>query len=352
MPALHLDGAPVPSAGIEITVPTVDPNAEKHTTDETVVPVSASASYQEEDVEQEDVEQKDEREDDEAAIIVTGADASKHLLPLRDDGDPTVTFRALFLGSILSCFEATMSQIYTWKPTFVEINGAFIVLIAYFLGNAWARIVPRGDRLEARWRERGGTGKPPWYIVIFLFLNNGPWGLKEHGISAIMATSASSACGSIQVMAAQTLFHDVPLNYTTVILSVISIGLFGYGVAGFVRPIGVWSVDAVYWSTLPTVKTLQGLHWGKKSDPMRCFWYSFAVMAVWQFFPSYIFPMLNAISIPCIAAMRATGEKAAILTNIFGGSLNNEGLGWFSISLDWQYVGFSGFGVASVLMLT
>lgn len=36
--------------------------------------------------------------------------------------------------------------------------------------------------------------------------------------------------------------------------------------------------------------------------------------------------------------MKTTGAKAEVLTNLFGGSLNNEGLGLFSISLDWQYV--------------
>lgn len=36
--------------------------------------------------------------------------------------------------------------------------------------------------------------------------------------------------------------------------------------------------------------------------------------------------------------MKATGEKAQHLTHIFGGATNNEGLGLFTISLDWQYV--------------
>lgn len=106
------------------------------------------------------------------------------------------------------------------------------------------------------------------------------------------------------------------------------------------RPIAVWHVEAVYWSTLPTVKTLQGLHWQnlKGSKPLRVFWYSFVAMFFYEFFPAYIFPFLNSVSIPCLAAMRATGSKAAALTNVFGGSLNNEGLGIFSLSFDWQYV--------------
>ena len=46
------------------------------------------------------------------AIIVTGADAAKHLLPLRDDLEPALTFRSLFLATILSAFQAVMNQIY------------------------------------------------------------------------------------------------------------------------------------------------------------------------------------------------------------------------------------------------
>jgi hypothetical protein len=46
-------------------------------------------------------------------IIVTGADASAHLLPLRDDFEPALTFRSIFLATCLSAFQAVMSQIYS-----------------------------------------------------------------------------------------------------------------------------------------------------------------------------------------------------------------------------------------------
>jgi hypothetical protein len=120
----------------------------------------------------------------------------------------------------------------------------------------------------------------------------------------------------------------------------ISIGLFGYGLCGLLRPVAVWHVDAVYWSTLPTVKTLQGLHWQEvqNSKPLRYFWYAFVSMFLYEFFPAYIFPWLNSVSVPCLAAMKATGNKAAVLTNLFGGATNNEGLGMFSLTFDWQYV--------------
>ena len=47
------------------------------------------------------------------AVIITGADVASHILPMRDDFDPTLTFRAAVLGSGLAAFLAVMTQIYT-----------------------------------------------------------------------------------------------------------------------------------------------------------------------------------------------------------------------------------------------
>lgn len=53
----------------------------------------------------------DETEDPDH-IIITGADAARHLLPMRDDFDPAITFRSMFLSTGLTCFSAVMYQIY------------------------------------------------------------------------------------------------------------------------------------------------------------------------------------------------------------------------------------------------
>jgi hypothetical protein len=45
-------------------------------------------------------------------IIITGADAAAHLLPMRDDHEPALTFRSMFLATILSAFQAVVYQIY------------------------------------------------------------------------------------------------------------------------------------------------------------------------------------------------------------------------------------------------
>lgn len=67
----------------------------------------------------------DKDTDNEAIVIRTGEDASKHLLPMRDDFDPCLTFRGIFLATCLSAFQAVMKQIYTVSPTRLHLSVLF-----------------------------------------------------------------------------------------------------------------------------------------------------------------------------------------------------------------------------------
>lgn len=49
---------------------------------------------------------------DDSVIITSGAIAAQHMLSARDDGDPAITVRSLFLGTATATFYAVMSQIY------------------------------------------------------------------------------------------------------------------------------------------------------------------------------------------------------------------------------------------------
>ena len=62
-------------------------------------------------------------------------------------------------------------------------------------------------------------------------------------------------------------------------------------------------------------------------------------MFVYEVIPSYIFPLLNGINIICLATQKAPSGAVDVITNLFGGTNGNEGLGFAAISLDWQYIG-------------
>ncbi|SPC67672.1 related to peptide transporter Mtd1 [Ustilago sp. UG-2017b] len=127
----------------------------------------------------------------------------------------------------------------------------------------------------------------------------------------------------------QKLFYpSMPVSSTTAVL------------AGIFRPIIVYPLSMVYWSTLPLVDLFQALHCDKSCSHKRLklFWWSFSLMGIYEILPAYIFPTLNSVSIPCLAAMHTRGKLARTLTNIFGGAQSNQGLGLFSLLFDWQYI--------------
>jgi OPT oligopeptide transporter protein len=62
-------------------------------------------------------------------------------------------------------------------------------------------------------------------------------------------------------------------------------------------------------------------------------------MFIYEIIPSYIFPLLNGLNIFCLTSQHASPGVQDVFTNIFGGATANEGLGLFSLSFDWQYIG-------------
>ncbi|KAF6767638.1 Oligopeptide transporter, OPT superfamily [Kalmanozyma brasiliensis GHG001] len=280
-----------------------------------------------------------EKSDDER-VIRNGRDVSDYLVSDRDDGDACFTLRSITLALVGSAFQAVLTQIYRFKPTEIDINGTFLAIIIYVLGTAWARLLPTRESLTARY---GQDRLPRWLLATAHTVNPGKFGLKEHAIASITASSDSYGAHSSDVFGTQKLFYpEIKVSNTTAVLSVLSIGLMGYGLAGLCRPILVYPSEMVYWTTLPLVDLFQAFHWEEKgrrtSKRIRVFWYSFAGMGLYEILPAYMFPMLNSISIPCLASMHARKPLATTLTNIFGGAQSNEGMGLLSLSLDWQYI--------------
>jgi hypothetical protein len=84
----------------------------------------------------------------------------------------------------------------------VSLTGTFLVLILYFLGGLWSNLLPRGDRLAEKWKGKQGKIRNV-LLRIITFINPGPFGLKEHAIAAITASSSANAYQAIEVFTVQ-----------------------------------------------------------------------------------------------------------------------------------------------------
>ncbi|KAI9467329.1 oligopeptide transporter [Lactarius psammicola] len=266
-------------------------------------------------------------------VITSGRDVSKYLVDVRDDEDPPFTFRSFVLGTMIGGLGAALYQIYIFKPIQTGISAVFLLLITYCLGVFWSTFFPRHSWVK-------GT-RFEWLGPTLHFINPGDFGLKEHVIANIVASSASWGSTAVLNFAVQRLYYDTRVHASTAILATFSTAVFGYGIVGLLRPLTVYPSEMVYWSNLPTVSIFQALHFDNTSNHkrVRLFWIAFAVMFVYEIIPSYIFPLLNGFSIFCLASQRTSPQVQDIFTNIFGGADGNEGLGLFSLSFDWQYIG-------------
>ncbi|KAH8825162.1 oligopeptide transporter [Flagelloscypha sp. PMI_526] len=259
---------------------------------------------------------------DDASIVVDGNDVSRLIVDIRDDGDPSLTFRSIVLGTILSGLGATIVQLYYFKPVNVSVNTVFLLLISWCLGELKA--------LASHPSHQSSISSTP-----------GPFGLKEHAVASITASTAAYGSAAVLNFAVQRLYYDTKVEALTAVLATFSTATFGYGLVGILRPLTIYPGEMVYWLNLPNVAVFQALHFDTAANwkRLRVFWGAFTGMFVWEVFPAYIFPLLNGFSIPCLASQHAPEHAKDVITNIFGGAGANEGLGLLSLSFDWQYIG-------------
>ncbi|EKM57186.1 uncharacterized protein PHACADRAFT_254776 [Phanerochaete carnosa HHB-10118-sp] len=271
--------------------------------------------------------------------IETDIDYAVRLVSLEDDPSmPIFTFRMWFLSLGLSCFGAILGQIFYFRPQTIDVSQLFLQIFAYIIGKFMEEVVP-GPFENARLRTKNNR--------FWRWLNPGPFNIKEHVAITIMASTASSSALAISVFAAQDLYYNVRPNVAIGIFTLIASQLLGYGLAGIMRVFLVYPTFAIYPMLVPTVQLFDTLHRGKSAilqkKRMTFFWITCLVIFVWEWIPEYIAPTLTGVSIFCLA-----NQKSAWFTRIFGGAAGNEGLGLFSLSFDWAYVGSGGGAIGSL----
>ncbi|OTB05950.1 hypothetical protein M426DRAFT_121631 [Hypoxylon sp. CI-4A] len=263
-------------------------------------------------------------------VIRNGLDVSKFLISVRDDGDPSFTFRSVVLGTIFTALSSVITMLYIFKPFQVQVSTIFIQLLVFVFGEAWALFTPRPDRFKSKWVQS-----------TLRFVNSGqPFGIKEHVVASLVASSGNNGLSGVEVYAVERLFYNRSVSASTAVLATFSISLCGFVLAGVLRPLIVYPAEMVYWLTLPQVVLYQNLHFDRVANRGRLikFGWALAFAAVWEIFPAYIIPWFSGISIFCLASLGAPKSTRTIFSTIFGGASSNEGMGILNFSLDWQYI--------------
>lgn len=261
-------------------------------------------------------------EPEEGHVVSSAKDIVTQVLSL--DDDPSLnpwTFRMWFLGLGLAIFGSVLQEIFYFKPQVIYVSLVFLTVIAYAIGEAMAAVIPKS----------GFIGR--WF-------NPHPFNLKEHAAITLMASAGTQSALATEALAAQQLFYGGYPSKAAGIFLVLSSQLIGYTMAGLLRSVLVYPVKLLWPQNLPLTSLLETFHGSKAPDSktivkkrMKVFWVVAGIIFVWEIFPEYVFPVLEGVSIFCLAR-----QNDMVFTNLFGGASGNEGLGFLSLCLDWQYI--------------
>ncbi|KIY66394.1 OPT superfamily oligopeptide transporter [Cylindrobasidium torrendii FP15055 ss-10] len=251
--------------------------------------------------------------------VENGHDVAIKVLSTRDDYElPVVTFRMIFLGLGFSAFGSVLAQLYYFKPQTLSVSQGFLLIMIYFVGKAWERVIPTWGPLK--------------------YINPGKFNIKEHAAAYIMAYTASGSATAIQVISVQDLYYGNEVNPGIAIFTLLASQLIGYAFAGLLQEALVYP-SMTFWPTvIMPANMFQALHFdgGLGSKRTKMFWIVFGAIFCWEIFPQWIFPWLTGISIFCLI-----DHSHSTIRNIFGGASNNEGMGILSLCLDWNLLGSS-----------
>ncbi|KAJ7446480.1 OPT oligopeptide transporter [Mycena galericulata] len=264
--------------------------------------------------------------------IVSASDWSTRLISLHDDPTlPVWTFRLWFLSLGLSSFGAVLGEIFAFRPQGVYVSQLFLQVASFALGKVLEEIIPGPGHKRIKMYDN----------AFWRFMNPGPFNIKENVGILIMAAASTHGALAINIFAADTLFYGFKPNPAIAIFTLLGSQLVGYGLAGMMRSFLVYPTYCVFPNLVPTVQMFDVLFRNQDNilqrKRIKFFWVLFVGIFIWEWFPEYIAPTLTGVSIFCLAR-----QNSPWVTRLFGGAAGNEGLGLFSICLDWNYIGSGG----------
>ncbi|KAH8117482.1 oligopeptide transporter [Phellopilus nigrolimitatus] len=190
-----------------------------------------------------------------------------------DPSMPASTIRSWVIGLIFAIIMSGLNQFFFFRYPSVTIGNLVAQLLTFPCGRLWARFMPNVSIF----------GKP---------LNPGPYTVKEHVLSTIMATRV---------------YYNQTYSFGYQWLVVMSTQLIGFSIGGIARrflvqpPSMIWPANLVNCALFNTLHQQNYAGVGNRGGMPRERFFAYALLAAtsWYFFPGYIFQALSYFSWVC-----------------------------------------------------
>ncbi|PPR03986.1 hypothetical protein CVT24_008305 [Panaeolus cyanescens] len=236
-----------------------------------------------------------------------------------DPSIPCSTFRAWVLGIIWAIIIPGLNQFFFFRYPAVTITGIVAQLLIFPLGRTWARLLPN--------------------VTVFgIHLNPGPYSIKEHVLSTIMASVGAYSAYATDIVAVQRVYYNQNWSFGYQWMLVMSTQLIGFSIGGIARrflvqpPSMIWPLNLVTCTLFNTLhsQTYAGIGNRGGISRERFFFYAFLCSFAWYFVPGYLFSALSFFAWVCWIA-----PNNIPVNQMFG---YYHGMGMSLISFDWTQI--------------
>ncbi|KAJ3186399.1 hypothetical protein HK101_009677 [Irineochytrium annulatum] len=274
------------------------------------------------------------------------------VVPRTDDPTlPTLTPRVWVLGTLSCLTLAAANTLFTFRTNTFTASPFVGVIVCWPLGVVMERFLPRGDLGEDGGDEEkagNGTRGAAWRKWrVWKWLNPGKFNFKEHTLIYVFSSSgANTAYALYNIIGQKYQLYQSDLSTPACITFAIVTQCLGYGLAGLCRRFLVRPSAMLWPANLSIVALIQSLHeptsspTSSSSTPrlrsrFAFYWLVTAATALYQFLPNHIAPILTAISPLCYLAPMFPDPAT---TRLLASAQPNGGVGWLSVSLDWNVI--------------
>ncbi|URE10282.1 oligopeptide transporter [Musa troglodytarum] len=246
--------------------------------------------------------------------------------PTDDNTLQVVTFRTWLIGLPICILGSVIAALSAYRQQLFYLPQVCVNIIVLIVGKLMANTLPNK------------VVRMPYTNWSFS-LNPGPFNLKEHVVTTILAGTNGGSPGLDIISMSKIFYHkDIPL--LPAMLLVLSVQFLGYGFAGMFMKLLVDSPYMWWPSTLVDVSFYRALHEPEKRAKGKLSRYQFFLIVIvasfaYSIVPVYLFPSITALSFVCWI------WKDSITAQQIGSAFNGLGIG--SFALDWitmsSYIG-------------
>lgn len=234
--------------------------------------------------------------------------------PISEKDEPCETLRVYVVGIIWAAAGSCLDTFFANRYPDISMSGISLQILVALTGRLWALLPQPAE--GSRWR----------------WLNPGPWRFKEQVLASCAVNVAAKSPYVYYVITSQAnkhFFDFKGLGYGYVILLLLSSTFMGFGVAGLLRVMLVYPVDAVWYQALPNIVLSRSLirpevrqtvnHW--RLTRLEVFWIVSWLSFGWYWITEFVFTGLQNFDWP-VWCNPNNVHLAAICGNTSGLGLN------------------------------